>query len=137
MIEHPPINQKIGGSIEHQPERYNPDLAQIAIIQEIMRKSGQLTIVSKEHSVQVGYHKMLLSQFHIDTRLVLGVLEEIGVQSVHVNGRLFDEIMQFLQKVNLVVSGFGQSISPYGEEPLSIGQRFKRFFGMGKKEGET
>lgn len=134
-IEHPPI-RPLEKSGDFQPERFNPELAQIAIIQDILRKSGPLTIISKEHSVQIGYHEMLMQQFHIDTRLTLGVLRSIGAQSVHVNGKLFDETMRFLQKVNWMIQGFGNTMSPYAEETPGIGQRIKNFFGFGKKEGE-
>lgn len=135
MTERPPI-KPLEKNSDLQPERFNPELAQIAIIQDILRKSGPLTIISKEHSVQVGYHEMLMSQFYIDTRLTLGVLRSIGAQSVHVNGKLFDETMRFLQKVNWMIQGFGNTMSPFTEESPGIGQRIKNFFGIGKKEGE-
>lgn len=135
MTERLPIKPIEKGS-DAQPERYNPELAQIAILKDILTKSGPLTIISKEHSVQVGYHEGMMGLFHIDTRLTLGVLRSIGAQSVHVNGALFDQTMRFLQKVNVMIQGLGNSFSPFSEEAPGIGERIKRFFGFGKPEGE-
>lgn len=120
----------------YSPEQLNPELAQAAMARDLIGKWPIPTFISKKFAVFQGMYRGLNhtedNKTYFNCEMRLAIYQQVGHQSVNIDGRLFTSIFTYLNKPKLVLQGVNQLASGFEEEkPGFFASLINRFRGGG------
>lgn len=104
----------------YTPDQLNPELAQAAMARQLIDQWPTPTFISKQFAVFQGIYSGLNhtkdNKTFFDCSMRLAIYEQVGHQSVNIDGKLFTSIFTYLNKPKLVMQGINQLASGFEDE---------------------
>ena len=124
---------------QYRPDELNPDLAAARMADELVKRLGKPSIISKKFAVRYGIFRGLNhidkeNETGYDCSMRIKVYDEVSNNSVNIDGKYFERIFAYLMKPKYVINGapFGQSA--FEDEKQTL---FERLMGWGKPKNDS
>ena len=123
----------------YTPDQLNPDLAAAKMADEIVKRLGSPSIISKKFAVCHGLLKSMNNTpgnpTGYDCSLRLAVYERVAANSVNIDGKYFERLWAYLMKPKYIIQGTPMGQSSFEEQKESIIGRVVNWFrGTPKQE---
>jgi hypothetical protein len=134
----PTAEQKTGSA--YQPHELNPDLAYAEMFKNLLNQMGQPSIVSKRfvvwQGIWMGLNNTKTNNTGYDCQMRVDLYSHIAKNSVNIDGKWFNGILQVLMKPKYVITqpGAVPSNAFQDDEPGLLRSVWNRLTGQGKKE---
>jgi hypothetical protein len=120
----PSVTDKSGGRV-WDPSDLNPELAMIAMQREYGKKWPTPTVISKVFAVYHGMWRVLnhvddTHPTYYDCGMRVALYDNVGCQSVNIEGKLFNNLFTMWNKPKVVMQGVSQIPSGFEEEKPGI-----------------
>lgn len=117
-------------------------MRRIKLEESIVSKMPQTAIVSKRYIVWHGIWKSLNDtperRTYFDTSLRLAIYDHVGVNSVNIDGNLFNKIWAWMMQPKYVITQNSPALAQNGieESPGIIRSFFNKITGRGQQPGQ-